>query len=246
MVQRSVPTNALPREQLASLRKLEKKIGYRYRDIHTLQKALIHRSYVNESEVEGLEDNERLEFVGDAVLQFVVSEYLYRNNPEEPEGSLTVMRSSIVARKRCAAMAKRLGLADFVLVGKGERGAAGGVKSSILANAFEALVASLYFDGGIEGARRFILKMVREYMPSSARADENFKARLQDISQKSGGLLPSYRLVSSRGPEHQKTFEVEVSIKGVPYGRGKGASKKEAEQQAARKALEKMPEADVE
>jgi len=237
---RSIVRKNLPSEEVARLRELEDKIGYRFRDISLLRKALVHSSYANESQVEGVEDNERLEFVGDAVLEFVVSEYLYLTNPDNSEGDLTIMRSSIVARKQCAAMAKELGLGDYLLIGKGERKVGRGVKNSILANAFEALVASLYFDGGMEEARRFILRIVHKCVPEWAGDDENFKARLQATSQKSGGMLPRYRLVSSKGPEHQKIFEIEVSIRGVPYGRGKGASKKEAEQQAAKEALAKM------
>ncbi len=239
-VKPTILPKVLPSEQLARLRELEDKIGYRYRDISLLRNALVHSSYVNESELEGLEDNERLEFVGDAVLQFVVSEYLYRANPQESEGFLTVVRSSMVARKHCAAMAKQLGLSDYLLVGKGERKVAGGVKKSSLANAFEALVASVYFDGGVAEAKRFILRMLERCMPEKKGDEENFKAHLQAICQKSAGVLPSYRLVSSKGPDHRKTFEVEVSVKGVSYGKGKGASKKEAEQQAAKEALKEM------
>ncbi|NQT84823.1 ribonuclease III [bacterium] len=239
-VKRTTGAEAILSEQLARLKELEAKIGYRYRDISLLRNALVHSSYVNESGGEGLDDNERLEFVGDAVLEFIVSEHLYRSNPEESEGSLTVMRSSVVARKHCAAMAKELELGDYLLVGKGERKAAGGVKKSILANAFEALVASLYFDGGIKQAKRFILKMLERCAAGRVDEDENFKAQLQAMTQKSSGQLPSYRLTSSRGPAHERTFDVEVSINGVPYGKGKGATKKEAEQEAAKKALRKI------
>jgi ribonuclease-3 len=230
---------AISVDQATKLRALEKKIGYRFGDLSLLRNAVVHRSYVNESG-EGLEDNERLEFVGDAVLQFVVSEHLYRKNPGESEGSLTVMRSAFVARKHCATMAKKVGLGDYLLVGKGERKGARGVKDSILANAFEALIASLYFDGGMKAAKAFILKMLEQCLPSRMGDEHNFKARLQSISQKSYGELPSYRVVSSQGPQHQKTFEIEVSIGGVSYGRGKGDNKKEAEQRAARKALRKI------
>jgi len=228
-------------ELLTKLRELEEKIGYRYHDVSLLRDALVHTSYVNESGIEGLEDNERLEFVGDAVLQFVASEYLYRKHPGESEGTLTIFRSSIVGRKHCATMAKHLGLDEYLFVGKGERSPGAGVKKSILANAFEALIASIYFDGGLEAARRFVLKTLEESIPHGMGSDENFKARLQSVCQKTAGVLPSYRLISARGPEHQKTFEVEVLIKGVPSGRGKGLSKKAAQQEAARTALEAMP-----
>lgn len=211
-------------EDFARLSELEENIGYP----------------ANGGEGRGLESNERLEFIGDAILQFVASEYLYRENAHATEGALTMMRSSIVARKHCAAMAKKLGLGKYVLVGKGEKETAGGLKNSILANTFEALVASLYLDGGIKQARRFVLRMLKECMPTETTADHNFKAQLQDTCQKSGRPIPSYRLISSEGPEHQKTFEVEVSIGGLPYGRGKGTSKKEAQQQAAREAVERV------
>ncbi len=232
-------------ELIVKLRRLEETIGHKYKDISLLRDALVHTSYVNESGVEGLEDNERLEFVGDAVLQFIASEYLYCRHPGESEGVLTILRSSIVGRKHCAMMAKQLRLDEYVLVGKGER-SAGGVRKSILANAFEALIASIYFDGGLDAARRFVLKALEESLREKPAGDENFKARLQSLCQKTPGVLPSYRLVSAKGPEHQKTFEVEVSIKGVPYGRGKGPSKKAAEQEAARVALEKVSEGPAE
>jgi len=240
MAKRSVRQKTFPPEHLHKFKQLQERIGYEFRDPSLLRSALVHASYVNESGIDGLEDNERLEFVGDAVLEFIVSEYLYKKYPGEAEGTLTIMRSSIVGRKRCAAMAKQLELDEYVLVGKGEREAAGGVKRSILANTFEALIASLYFDGGLRAARRFVLKMLKKCMPDDLSGDENFKARLQAICQREGGVLPSYKLVSSEGPDHEKVFEVEVSIKGVPCGGGKGATKKEAQQQAARKALERV------
>jgi ribonuclease-3 len=225
---------------LRKLKELEEKLGHRFRNLSLLRTALIHASYVNESGIDGLQDNERLEFVGDAVLEFIVSEYLYKLHPNESEGALTVKRSSIVGRKRCAAMARQLRLDEYVLVGRGEKSAAGEVKKSILANAFEALIASLYLDGGMRAARRFLLRMLKECIPDGVSGDDNFKARLQAMCQREEGVLPSYQLVSSEGPDHEKVFEVEVSIRGVPWGRGKGASKKEAQQKAARMALERL------
>jgi ribonuclease-3 len=230
----------LPAKDAAKLKELEQAIGYAYKDLSLLRDALVHSSYVNESGIDNLQDNERLEFVGDAVLQFVVSEHLYQKYPGESEGSLTVMRSSIVGRKHCAAMAKLVNLGEHVLVGKGERNAAGGVKNSILANTFEALIAGLYFDGGIKAARGFILKVLEMYRPNGESNDENFKAQLQSVCQKANGVLPVYKLLSSQGPDHKKTFEVEVFVGDVPYGKGTGSTKKAAQQQAARQALGKM------
>ena len=227
-------------QPLDNLDKLEKKVGHAFRNRSLLRTALTHASYLNESGGEEQEDNERLEFVGDAVLQFVVSEYLYKKYPGESEGALTVRRSSVVGRKQCAVMARRLRLEDFILVGKGERSQAGGVKQSILSNAFEAIIAALYLDGGMRAARRFVLNMLSESSPEGTIADENYKARLQILCQKESKGLPSYRIVSAEGPEHAKTFEVEVFVKGVPLGRGKGATKKAAEQKAAQQALEKL------
>jgi ribonuclease-3 len=186
MTKRTLTPKAFPPEHLSKFRKLQEKIGHKFRDPSLLRSALIHASYVNESGIDGLEDNERLEFVGDAVLEFIVSEYLYKKYPGEAEGALTVMRSSIVGRKRCAAMAKQLGLDEYVLVGKGESNATGGVKKSILANTFEALIASLYFDGGMRAAKRFVLKMLKTCMPDGVSGDDNFKARLQAVCQSEG------------------------------------------------------------
>lgn len=231
---------AILSQPLDKLNQLEKKVGHKFRNRLLLQTALIHASYMNESGGEVQENNERLEFVGDAVLEFIVSEHFYKKHPGESEGALTVRRSSVVGRKQCAAIARRLRLEDFVLVGKGERAQAGGMKQSILANAFEAIIAALYLDGGMRAARRFVLKMLSESSPEGAMADENYKARLQVLCQKKHRGLPSYRVVSSEGPEHAKVFEVEVFVNGAPFGRGRGATKKAAEQKAAQQALEKL------
>jgi ribonuclease-3 len=243
MTKRTTTDKPIHPQPLEKLNELEEKIGHRFRKRSLLRTALVHTSYLNESGGKVQEDNERLEFVGDAVLEFIVSEYLYKEYPGDFEGALTVRRSSVVGRKQCAAMARRLRLEDFVLVGKGERSQAGGVKQSILANAFEAIIAGLYLDGGMRAARRFVLNMLRESTPEEAMANENYKARLQVLCQKEGRGLPSYRVVSSEGPEHAKTFNVEVVVNGVPFGKGKGATKKEAEQGAARNALGKIGKA---
>jgi len=243
MTKRTTTDKPIHPQPLEKLNELEEKIGHRFRKRSLLRTTLVHASYLNESGGKVQEDNERLEFVGDAVLEFIVSEYLYKEYPGDSEGALTVRRSSVVGRKQCAAMARRLRLEDFVLVGKGERSQAGGVKQSILANAFEAIIAGLYLDGGMRAARRFVLKMLRESTPEEVMADENYKARLQVLCQKEGRGLPSYRVVSSEGPEHAKTFNVEVVVNGVPFGKGKGATKKEAEQGAARNALGKIGKA---
>lgn len=245
MAKRTLKDTAIHSQPLDNLNKLERKVGHKFRNRLLLQTALVHASYLNESGGDVKEDNERLEFIGDAVLEFIVSEYFYKKYPGESEGALTVRRSSVVGRRQCAVMARRLRLEDFVLVGKGERSQASGMKQSILANAFEAVIAALYLDGGMRAARRFVLNMLSESSPEGTIADENHKARLQVLCQKEGKGLPSYRVVSSEGPEHAKTFEVEVFVKGVPLGRGKGATKKAAEQKAAQKALEKLDDSAV-
>ena len=238
MAKRTRKEKAIHSQPSNKLNKLEEEVGHKFRNRLLLQTALVHASFLNESAGEVKEDNERLEFVGDAILEFIVSEHFYKKYPGESEGALTVRRSSVVGRKQCAVMARRLRLEDFVLVGKGERSQAGGMKQSILANAFEAIIAALYLDGGMRAARRFVLKMLSESSPEETMADENYKARLQVLCQKEGKGLPSYRVVSSEGPEHAKTFEVEVFVNGVALGRGKGATKKEAQQKAAQQALE--------
>jgi len=225
----------------------QKVIGYRFGNARLLLEALIHRSHVNE--VLGLElpDNERLEFLGDAVLEFLVTEYLYAKHPGETEGRLTVMRSAIVDRRRCAELAQALEMDQYILIGRGEQVEGEPMRLSILANAYEALIGAIYLDGGVEEARRFTLGMIEKHCPDiELETTGNYKAELQIYSQRNFQRIPRYSLLRSSGPDHRKTFEVAVSISDVVYGTGSGPSKKTAQQEAARMALARLNELQAE
>jgi len=216
-------------------------IGYRFRDLGLLLEALTHRSRVNEALDSELPDNERLEFLGDAVLEFVVTEYLYSKYPEETEGRLTVMRAAIVGRRRCAQLASAFGMDQYILLGRGEQIEGELMRKSILANAYEALIGAIYLDGGIVKAREFTLGMIEQHCPDiELEATGNYKAELQIYSQRNFQRIPRYSLVRSYGPDHRKGFDVVVSIDGVVYGSGSGPSKKAAQQEAAREALDRL------
>lgn len=216
-------------------------IGYRFADPRLLLEALIHSSHVNEVLDSELPDNERLEFLGDAVLEFIVTEYLYAKYPGEKEGRLTVMRSAIVDRRRCAQLATALEMDQYILLGRGEQLNGQPMRKSILANAYEALIGAIYLDGGIEKACEFTLGIVEKHCPGiELETTGNYKAELQIYSQRNFQRIPHYSLLRSYGPDHQKVFDVAVSIGGVVYGSGSGASKKAAQQRAARVALVRL------
>ncbi len=220
---------------------LEKKIGYKFKDKGLLEKALMHRSYVNEAKNNGikLESNERLEFLGDAVLEIIVSEHLYLVHQELPEGQLTKLRSNGVCEATLARLAKKINLGSFIYLAKGENIGGGRNKPSILADAFEALVGAIYLDGGYANAKKF----VQEYMiykvdfKSSINDD---KTKLQEILQKQGNKKIEYRIINEKGPAHEKEFVSQVLYGDKIIGMGVGKSKKEAEQNAAKEALESI------
>ena len=222
-------------------------IGYRFTNPHLLLEALIHSSHVNEAPDQQLPDNERLEFLGDAVLEFIVTEYLYAKYPGEKEGRLTVMRSAIVDRRRCAHLALAIGMDGYVLLGRGEQLDKQPMRKSILANAYEALIGAIYLDGGTDEAREFTIRMVEEHCPGiELETTGNYKAELQIYSQRNFQRIPHYSLLRAYGPDHQKTFDVTVSIGGVVYGSGSGSSKKAAQQKAAHVALVRLAQGPAE
>ncbi len=222
------------------MKELEKRIGYRYKNLSYLENALTHSSYANESR-SGDKSNERLEFLGDAVLSIVVSDYIYRHCPELPEGELSKLRASLVCEKSLCRFSKSLGVGNYLRLSKGERNLKGHERPSILADAFEAIIASIYLDGGMEKARRFILSFVEpEIKNPKPRAFKDYKTTLQEIIQKNPEEHLSYVLTGEEGPDHDKHFFVEVHLNNNVIGKGGGRSKKEAEQQAAREALELM------
>ena len=231
----------IPEEDKVKLYEVEEIIEYKFSDISRLYQALIHKSYVNEAVDIETDDNERYEFMGDAILEFIATKYLFEKYPNETEGALTLRRSCIVDRNNCARIAGRFKLHDYVFLGKGERIEGKNIKSSILANAFEALVCAIYLDGGMRKCQAFVISAIERFTPDiEQKTSRNFKAELQNYVQKKYQKIPSYKDLSAIGPDHDKIFEVSVSIKGKVCGRGRGPSKKIAQQQAAGKALQKI------
>ena len=220
---------------------LEDIIGYHFKNRELLTTALTHSSYANERKSQHIQYNERLEFLGDAVLSIVVSDYIFKHMPELPEGELTKLRASLVCEKSLYVFAGQIDLGKYLLLSKGERHNGGADRPSILSDAFEALIAAIYLDGGLEPAARHILNFVIPAIKSSKKKQvKDYKTTLQEIIQKNPGERLEYVLVSESGPDHNKHFVFEVHLNSNVIGRGGGKSKKEAEQQAAREALELM------
>ena len=219
--------------------KLEEIIDYRFKDKKLIYQALSHSSYANEKKLHG-GSNERLEFLGDSVLSIVVSDYLYKNL-DVAEGELTKMRASLVCEKSLHVFAQQINLGEFLFLGKGEENTGGRERPSILADAFEALIAAIYLDGGIEPAAKHIMRFMPEDVHHPQKpAFSDFKTVLQEIVQKNPEEKVEYVLIGEEGPDHNKRFVVEVCLNSQVIGKGKGRSKKEAEQLAAKEALELM------
>ena len=221
---------------------LEKKLGHTFRNKALLSEALNHSSYANEHRGQGLESNERLEFLGDSVLGFVTAEFLFLRHPDLPEGDLTRIRAALVCEESLHEVAQGLGLGDHLKLGRGEEAGGGRTRPSILADATEAVFAAVYLDGGIEAAsaliHRVLLDCQREEVVEEKRKD--YKTALQELVQRQPDQELVYRMAGESGPDHNKTFLAEVLLNGAVVGAGEGHSKKEAEQSAARAALEKL------
>ena len=217
------------------LQELEKAIGYTFHNIELLRVAVTHTSYANESK-KGEKHNERLEFLGDSVLGVVVADYLFHEAGHLPEGQLTRKRASLVCEQALFGFAQQIQLGKYLRLGKGEERSGGRQRPSILSDAFEAVIAAIYLDGGLEAARAFILPFVTEGKP----AGEDYKTRLQEVVQQNPEERLRYVVAGESGPDHDKHFVVEVLLNSNCIGRGEGHSKKIAEQQAARQALELM------
>lgn len=222
------------------IKDLENAIGYEFRDISLLENALAHSSYANEHFHNSLMSNERLEFLGDSVLGMLVAEYLYRNFPNRPEGELTRMRADMVCEKTLAEVAHRLDLGKHLMLGKGEEQGGGRNRESILADAVESVIAACYLDGGMDAAIQFIQQFILVNVPVTKMHNVDYKTALQERVQQKKNQTLSYRLVGESGPDHDKHFKVELSLNESVVGIGSGSSKKRAEQDAARVALEKL------
>ena len=222
------------------IKDLETAIGYQFQNISLLQNALTHSSYANERWHNSLLSNERLEFLGDSVLGMLVAEYLFRSFPNRPEGELTRMRADMVCEKTLAGAANRIGLGEHLLLGHGEEQGGGRSRESILADAMESVIAASFLDGGIEAALGIVRKFILVEVPVTRLHNADYKTQLQELVQQKKNQSLSYALVGESGPDHDKQFAVEVSLNGTVVGSGIGRSKKRAEQDAARTAIEKL------
>ncbi len=222
-------------------REMEKKIGVEFKDKNLLIQAFCHRSYLNENPGFNLGQNERLEFLGDAVLELVVTSHLYFNYPEEPEGKLTAWRAALVNTKEIGKAAEELGFKDFILLSKGERNEKGKALLCILANTFEAFIGAIYLDRGYKTANEFVNKSLICKLPQIIK-EESYrdpKSQLQEKAQEELGITPSYDVLEEKGPDHQKSFVMGVFLNNNIIGKGSGQSKKEAEEEAAKESLNK-------
>ncbi len=220
--------------------KFQEKINYCFKNSGLLKQAFLHRSYLNEHKDAGLEHNERLEFLGDAVLELVVTDWLYQNYVDKPEGELTAYRAALVNASTCSAVATELGLNDLLMLSRGEAKDMGRARQIILANAFEALVGAIYLDGGYDVARDFIAKNIFPKAGEVIKKNltEDYKSHFQHKAQEVESLTPTYRVLSQAGPDHDKKFTVGLYLGQEKIAEGQGHSKQEAEQSAAQAGLE--------
>lgn len=219
---------------------LEIKLGISFTDKQLLMQAFLHRSYLNENSGVGMGHNERLEFLGDAVLELVVTDYLFKHYPEKPEGELTAYRASLVNTNTISDAAKKLGFEDYLLLSKGEAKDTGKARAYILANTFEAFTGALYLDQGYAAAEKFLLDHLVPELGEIVNKGlwRDAKSYVQEKSQEVEGITPSYKVLHDSGPDHDKTFTVGIYFRDEKIAEGKGSSKQEAETAAARKALE--------
>ena len=222
------------------LSELEKGLGYVFRDKALLTNALTHSSYANENRDRGIHDNERLEFLGDSILGFVVADYLYRNFPGKPEGELTRIRADLVCETNLARQADTIRLGEFLLLGHGEENGGGRKRASIVSDAMESVIAASYMDGGFEAAKGIIDRLILCDVPTGRPHNFDYKTALQELVQRKKEQLLHYELTGESGPDHDKHFDVEVLLNGKPVGKGTGSSKKRAEQSAAENAIERL------
>jgi ribonuclease-3 len=227
----------------AGFEEVEGRLGYRFRDRDLLECALTHRSRANEDETGAVTDNESLEFLGDSVLGFLVAERLYHAFPESDEGEKSKMKASLVSTTALARLARRLDLGEYLVLGRGEEKTGGRRKRALLADAYEALIAAIFLDGGIDAARDFIVREFGQALSTEGRpslSEGDHKSRLQEYLQAHDHLLPEYHVVAESGPDHHKIFQVDLSVDGEVVASASGRTKKEAEQEAARLALARL------
>jgi len=239
---RGAKADGLSRNRRRELLELCGSLGVSFRDLTLLNQALMHRSYVHDVDMDRGESNERMEFLGDSVLGLLVNEHLYARFTKRQEGRLTKIKSLVVSETVLARRAEELSLGTYIRLSDNERSSGGAKRASILSDAFEAVIGALYLDGGLPSAKMFIEKHLLAGMDEILAVDEykNYKSIMQEHAQRKLGSRPRYRVVSAKGPEHERTFYVEVKLGGRSLGRGEGKNKKDAEQMAARNALVKL------
>ncbi|MBI3925015.1 MAG: ribonuclease III [Armatimonadetes bacterium] len=226
------------------LEELQTEIGYFFLHRRLLELALCHESFANEQE-DGVTSNERLEFLGDAVLGLVVSRYLYETHPDVPEGKLAQMKAFLVSTRHLAKKAQRFHLGNYLRLGRGEQLSEGRQRSSLLADAFEALIGAVFLDGGLEAATGLVLRYLAEDMEECDRLSKDYKSQLQEITQRHFKALPRYHVLSESGPPHDRIFLVQVRFGGSTLGEGSGRSKREASQNAAAQAVVRIEQGDA-
>ena len=222
------------------LTKLEQGLGYTFRNKALLENALTHSSYANENRERHLPDNERLEFLGDSILGFVVAEYLYRNFPDKPEGELTRIRADLVCERNLAEAAATVELGSYLLLGHGEEQGGGRKRDSIVSDAMESVIAASFMDGGFAAAKEIIDRLILSNIPKGRSRNFDYKTAFQELVQRKKDQQIHYELTGESGPDHDKHFEVEVLLNGKAVGHGVGSSKKRAEQAAAEAAIEAL------
>ena len=222
-----------------NLEKLENSIGYVFKDKEILKKALTHTSYAYENHVES---NEKLEFLGDSILEFISSKYIYKNYPKLKEGEMTKVRAEVVCENSLFKVAKRHNFSDFLYIGRSEHSSGGNQKPAILADSVEAIIAAMYFDGGLDVAEKFVIQNLREEIDISTKnvGMKDHKTVLQEKLQENGDVCIKYTVIKTEGPDHDKTFTVKVECNEVELAIGVGKTKKQAEMKAAERALENI------
>lgn len=222
------------------LNELEKGLGYAFENRALLMNALTHSSYANENRERGVQDNERLEFLGDAILGFVVADYLYRRFPAKPEGELTRIRADLVCETNLARQADTIRLGEYLLLGHGEEHGGGRKRASIVSDAMESVIAAAYMDGGFLAAKGIIDRLILRDVSSTRPHNFDYKTALQELVQRQKDQTLRYELIGESGPDHDKHFTVEVLLNGRSVGKGVGSSKKRAEQAAAEAAIQTL------
>ena len=222
------------------LTKLEQGLGYTFRNKALLENALTHSSYANENREKNIPDNERLEFLGDSILGFVVADYLYRNYPDKPEGELTRIRADLVCERNLAEAAATIELGSYLLLGHGEEQGGGRKRDSIVSDAMESVIAASFMDGGFAAAKEIIDRLILSNIPKGRPRNFDYKTAFQELVQRKKDQQIHYELTGESGPDHDKHFEVEVLLNGKAVGHGVGSSNKRAEQAAAEAAIEAL------